>query len=186
MAKFKQVPQSFMFRKLVKYCRNMVKNFDSDCRDNDFFDVVRNCFDHDKAVELIEAAYTPAELEEMRHAKSRVCRLDLSDSLDDVLCALWNNEGSRDKCRAVLDAAREYMEADCEDRGEDVVGRRFAELAPVADLRELGREMEASLDDDATPWIRDGRTQSERRATENDRLRTRRRSHRRSEERRVE
>jgi hypothetical protein len=65
MAKFKQVPQSFMFRKLVKYCRNMVKNFDSDCRDNDFFDVVRNCFDHDKAVELIEAAYSPKELEDI-------------------------------------------------------------------------------------------------------------------------
>ena len=75
MAKFKQVPQSFMFRKLVKYCRNMVKNFDSDCRDNDFFDVVRNCFDHDKAVELIEAAYSPKELEEMSKAKSRSCRL---------------------------------------------------------------------------------------------------------------
>ena len=43
MAKFKQVPQSFMFRKLVKYSRNMVKNFDGDCRDSDFFDVVRNC-----------------------------------------------------------------------------------------------------------------------------------------------
>ena len=75
MAKFKQVPQSFMFRKLVKYCRNMVKNFDSDCRDNDFFDVVRNCFDHDKAVELIEAAYSPKELEENPRARSAKLRI---------------------------------------------------------------------------------------------------------------
>ena len=137
MAKFKQVPQSFMFRKLVKYCRNMVKNFDSDCRDNDFFDVVRNCFDHDKAVELIEAAYAPAELEEMRHAKSRTCRLDLSDSLDDVFCALWNTEGSRVKCRAVLDAAREYMESECAGKAEDVVARRFAEIKRVLKLSDL-------------------------------------------------
>ena len=104
MAKFKQVPQSFMFRKLVKFTGNMVKNFDSDCRDNDFFDVVRNCFDHDKAVELIEAAYSPKELEEMSKAKSRSCRLDLSDPLDEVFCALWNTPGSRGKCRAVLEA----------------------------------------------------------------------------------
>ena len=107
MAKFKQVPQTFLFRKLLKYWGNMVKNYSEDCRDDDFFDVVRNCFDHDKAVELIEAAYSPRELDAMAHSRSRSSRLDLSDTLDDVFCALWNNEGTRDKCRAVLDAARE-------------------------------------------------------------------------------
>ena len=75
MAKFKQIPQNFLFRKLVRSSRNMVHNYNDDCRDSSFFDVVRNCFDHDKAVELIEAAYTPAELEEMRHAKSRTCQI---------------------------------------------------------------------------------------------------------------
>ena len=141
MAKFKQVPQNFLFRKLMKYWGNMVQNYKDDCRDDDFFDIVRNCFDHDKAVELIEAAYTPAELEEMRHAKSRTCRLDLSDSLDDVFCALWNNEESRDKCRAVLDAAREYMEADWATKGEDILERRFAELQRVLKLNDLEAEL---------------------------------------------
>ena len=141
MAKFKQVPQSFMFRKLVKYCRNMVKNFDSDCRDNDFFDVVRNCFDHDKAVELIEAAYTAKELEEMSKAKSRSCRLDLSDTLDDVFCALWNTPGSRGKCRAVLEAVFESMESDCSDGSRDMIARRFAELKRVLKLNDLEMEI---------------------------------------------
>ena len=36
MAKFKQIPQNFMFRKLLKYWGNMVCNYDDDCRDNDF------------------------------------------------------------------------------------------------------------------------------------------------------
>ena len=137
MAKFKQVPQNYLFHKLLKYWGNMVKNYNEDCRDDDFFDVMRNCFDHDKAVELIEAAYTPAELEEMKHAKSRACRLDLEDALDDVFCALWNNEDTRDKCRAVLDAAREYMEADSAEKGADIVERRFAELARVLKLSAL-------------------------------------------------
>lgn len=141
MAKFKQVPQSFMFRKLVKYCRNMVKNFDSDCRDNDFFDVVRNCFDHDKAVELIEAAYSPKELEEMSKAKSRSCRLDLSDPLDEVFCALWNTPGSRGKCRAVLEAVFESMESDCSDGSRDMIARRFAELKRVLKLNDLEMEI---------------------------------------------
>lgn len=137
MAKFKQVKQNYLFRRLLKYWGNMVKNYDQDCRDNDFFDVVRNCFDHDRAVELIEAAYTPAELEEMRHAKSRAARLDLEETLDDVFFALWNNEDSRNKCRAVLDAAREYMESDGAESGEDIVARRFAELVRVLKLDEL-------------------------------------------------
>ena len=141
MAKFKQVPQSFMFRKLVKYSRNMVKNFDSDCRDNDFFDVVRNCFDHDKAVELIEAAYSAKELEEMSKAKSRSCRLDLSDPLDEVFCALWNTPGSRGKCRAVLEAVFESMESDCSDGSRDMIARRFAELKRVLKLNDLEMEI---------------------------------------------
>ena len=112
MAKFKNVPQVYLFHKLLKYWGNMVKNYDGDCRDEDFFDVVRNCFDHEKAVELIEAAYSKYELEKMKHAVSRSCRVDLSDGLDNVFNALWNNERKRDKCRAVLDAIRESMEKD--------------------------------------------------------------------------
>ena len=137
MAKFKQVPQNFLFRKLLKYWGNMVQNYKDDCRDDDFFDIMRNCFDYDKGVELIEAAYTPEELEEMKHAKSRACRLDLEDALDDVFCALWNNEETRDKCRAVLDAAREYMEVDSAEKGADIVSRRFAELVRVLKLNAL-------------------------------------------------
>ena len=141
MAKFKQIPQTFLYRNLLKYWGNMVDNFTGDCRDDDFFDVMRNCFDHDKAVELIEVAYTPAELEEMRNVRARACRVDLSDSLDDVFFALWNNEGSRDKCKEVLVAARQYMKAECADNGEDIVARRFAELKRVLKLGELEFEI---------------------------------------------
>ena len=137
MAGFKQIPQNFLFHKLLNYWGNMVRNYRDDCRDDDFFDVVRNCFDHDKAVELIEAAFSPAEITVMSRSKSRCNRLDLSDPLDDVFNALWNHEGSRDKCRAVLDAIREYMLADSNERGPDVVEKRFADLKRVLKLDEL-------------------------------------------------
>ena len=140
MAKFKQVPQTFLYRKLLGFWGNMVKNYRDDCRDDDFFDIARNCFDHDKAIELIEVAYTEKELEEMRHAKSRGNRLDFSDSLDDVLCALWNHERTRDKCRAVLDAMREYMLADA-GASKDIVETRFAELKRVLKLDDLESEI---------------------------------------------
>ena len=141
MARFKQVPQNFLFRKLLGFWGNMVKNFSDDCRDDNFFDVVRNCFSHDAAVELIELAYTPAELKEMKDAKSRCCRLDLSDSLEEVFNAIWNHDGKRDKCREVLYAIRDYMLADIRVRGADSVERRFTDLARVLKLDELEREI---------------------------------------------
>ena len=141
MAKFKQVPQTFLFRKLMEYWGNVVQNFRDDCRDDDFFDIIRNCFDHNRAVELIEAAYTPQELEEMQKARLRSDRLDLSDPLDDVFQSLWNYEKSREKCRIVLDAIREYMVADCEKAGEDVVEKRFGELKTALKLSDLEAEI---------------------------------------------
>ena len=138
MAKFKQIPQNYLFRALLKYWGNMVRNFNEDCRDDDFFDVVRNCFDHDRAVELIEVAYTEQEIEEMRRAKSRCNRLDLSDSMDDVFTVLWNHDGSRKKCRAVLDAIRKYMLADSDKQGDgDIVVQRFSVLKRIMKLDEL-------------------------------------------------
>ena len=143
MAKFKQIPQNFLYRKLIKHCGNMVRNYCDDCRDDDFFNVVRNCFDHDRAVELIELAYTPEELEEMRNSKSRNMRLDLTDPLDDVFNALWNHEKTRDKCRTVLGAIFEYMLAESDDvkKGSDVVEKRFADLKRVLKLNDLETEI---------------------------------------------
>ena len=40
MARFKQIPQTFLYRQLLKHWGNMVGNYKDDCRDDDFFDVV--------------------------------------------------------------------------------------------------------------------------------------------------
>ena len=141
MAKFKQISQNYLFRKLLKCWGNMVRNHDGNCRDDDFFAVVRNCFAHDKAIELIKAAYTDKEIDVMAHARSRNERLDFSDPIDDVFCALWNNEPARGKCRIVLDAVREYMEKGCVVSADDVVEKRFAELQRVLKLDALELEI---------------------------------------------
>lgn len=112
-----------------------------DCQDDGFFEIIRNCFDHDKAVEIIEAAYTSRELEEMRHSKLRASRLDLTDSLDGVFQVLWNHKRTRGKCRIVLDSIHEYMVADCEKGGADSVEKRFNELKRVLNLTELEAEI---------------------------------------------
>ena len=137
MAKFKQVPQAFLFNKLLTFFGNMVANYRDEVRDDDFFDVVRNCFDHDKAVELIEAAYTEDEIEQMKNSRSRRGRLDLSDSLDSVFAALWNNEKAREKCRIVLDSIVDYMRADNGKVKDETIEKRFLELKRVLKLDNL-------------------------------------------------
>jgi SpoVK/Ycf46/Vps4 family AAA+-type ATPase len=137
MAKFKQVPQSFLFDRLLVFFENMVANYRAEVRDDDFFDVVRNCFDHDKAVELIEVAYTEEELEELKNSRSRRGRLDLSDSLDSIFSVLWNNEKSREKCRVVLNAIIDCMRADNKKVKDETIEKRFLELKRILKLSDL-------------------------------------------------
>ena len=127
----------------------MVRNYGENCRDDDFFAVANINFDHDQGVELIQVAYTAKELEEMKKEKARYARLDFSDTLDDVLQVLWNHEDSRDKCREVLDAMLSYMRADLradmrahmDEKGPDLVEKRFAELTRALKLDDLEAEI---------------------------------------------
>jgi len=138
MSTFKHVPQKFLFGKLVQFWLNMVKNYRGDVQDDDFFDIVRNCFDHDKAIELVEAAYSRTEIESMRKSRARSSRLDLSDSLDDVFQALWNHDEGRDKCRIVLESIGEYMISDCgRSRKSETLETRFSEIGRVLNLNAL-------------------------------------------------
>ncbi len=141
MAKFKNIEQNFLYGKILKYWGNMVKNYDGDCNDDDFFAIVRNCLDHDKGVELVETAYTADEIETMKQSRARNRRLDFSDPLDDILSVLWNNVSGRRKCRAVLDAMRTYLEADAGNAKDDIVSKRIAEIACALKLTELEKEV---------------------------------------------
>lgn len=141
MAKFKTVPQTFLFRKMLEFWGNLVRNYDGDCRDEDFFDVVRNCFDHGKALELIGDAYTTKELEAMQTARARNDRLDFNDSLDEIFRVIWNFKAGRERCRIVLDSIRGYLEAECGRASDDPLEKRFRELRRILKLSELETEI---------------------------------------------
>lgn len=141
MARFKQMPQNFLFHKLVEYWRNTVKNYRDGCNTSDFFDVVNNCFDHDRGVELIESAFTVMEIDYMQNSRARGSRLDLADSLNDIFRAIWNHEGMRKKCRFVLDAICDFMVADCGGSKSDIVEKRFSDLKRVLRLDDIEVEI---------------------------------------------
>ena len=137
MSKYTEKQETFIFRKCLEYFGNMVRNYNCGCEDSDFFGALDAHFDHDTAVELIVAAYTREELKEMENARSRRERLDLSDDLDDVFTALWNNEDSRRKCREVVLSAIDYMLAKCPQPEDDAMEARLGCLRRTLGLSGL-------------------------------------------------
>lgn len=141
MAKFRQVPRTFLFKALVRYFRNMVNNYNEVCKDDDFFEVVeRNC-DHDKAVELVTLVYSEEELGEMSNGRRFHRNFDLDDSLGEVFQTLWNDSRRRNKCRAVLNSICDYLLAIRKDGKGDAMEGRFRELKRILRLSDLEGEI---------------------------------------------
>ena len=143
MAKFKRVIQSYLFTKVTEYFGNLVKNWDGEVKDNDMFDIVASCFDHDKAVELIRVAIDVNELEELNKDRYRRDRIDLSDGLAQVFQGLWNKDRYRDKCKIVLGEIVAMMLADAENKKpeKEPLARRFKELQALLKLDDLETDL---------------------------------------------
>ena len=137
MARYKHIEQTFMFRRLLEFWGNMVENYDDVCRDHDFFEVADRCFDRGKSIDLIKTAYTKEELDSIANGVGSRRGLDFNDGLGDVFSVLWNSEGSRKKCRVVLDTMRRYVMSEISCKTNEAVERRFAELKRSLKLSDL-------------------------------------------------
>ena len=126
MARFKQVPQHYVLDKVMEYWLNMVRNYREDVHDNDFFDILRRSYSHERAIRLVESAYTKDELKKMEKARRRWSRLDLPDGLECVFTALWNNAPSRRTADRRLSSAsrREGLNHEIDERPERCGVRR--------------------------------------------------------------
>ena len=137
MARYKQVEQTFMLRRILEFWGNMVENFDDDCRDHDFFEVADRCFDRKKSMDLIRTAYTKKELDSISNGVGRRRELDFNDTLGGLFYVFWNSEGSREKCREVLNTMRRYVMEGLTRKTNEAVERRFAELKRSLKLNDL-------------------------------------------------
>jgi len=104
-------PSADLFLRTVQCFRNMVRNLDADVLDKGFFRIISDNLPHDKGVALIQMAFTYAEIFDMYSNKLRYTRLRLSNRLDSVLMAIWNNGKYRETCRIVIDVMADYIEA---------------------------------------------------------------------------
>ena len=143
MARFKQVPHHYLLGKLMEYWRNIVRNYNGDVRDSDFFDIIGNRCPHERALKLIKGVYSRNELMEMEKSRSRLCRLNLSDDLESIFQSLWNHKSARAKCKAVLEGVY-----DCIVKGNgrrtrrpEAIEERFAEIKRLLKLSDLEKEI---------------------------------------------
>ena len=104
-------PQTDLFLRTVQCFRNMVRNLDADVLDKGFFRIISDNLPHDKGVVLIQTAFSYEEIFDMYSKKPRHARLRLSNSLDKVLTAIWNNGKYRETCRIVIDVMADYIQA---------------------------------------------------------------------------
>ena len=133
----------YVLDKVMAYWLNMVRNYREDVHDNDFFDILCRSYSHERAIRLVESAYTKDELKKMEKARRRWSRLDLSDGLECVFTALWNDAPTRDKCRGVLERIHdEIVSGGRKRRGEaDPVEMRIAEVRRLLKLTDLETEI---------------------------------------------
>ena len=137
MTRSKDIEQAFLSSMLLKFWGNMVENYNDDCRIDDFFEVANRCFDRRKSVDLIRTTYTKEELDSISNGVGSCPELDFNDTLGGVFYILWNSEGSRGKCRAVLGAMRRHAMSETPRKTDGVAERRFSELKRSFKLSDL-------------------------------------------------
>ena len=137
MTRSKDIEQAFLSSMLLKFWGNMVENYNDDCRIDDFFEVANRCFDRRKSVDLIRTTYTKEELDSISNGVGSCPELDFNDTLGGVFYILWNSEGSRGKCRAVLGAMRRHAMSEMPHKTDGVAERRFSELKSSFKLSDL-------------------------------------------------
>ncbi len=142
MAKFKQVKQNFLERKVCEFWTNMVKNADEEVRDSDFFAIIANALPHDKVVGLVQAAFEDGELDEMAEARFRRARLDFDDCAAEILTCLWNNRKYTRKTKLVLQSISEiFMKNVGKPNARETFRKRVDDLQRVLKLTDLEREI---------------------------------------------
>lgn len=141
MAKFMQVPQTFLFRKYLGFWGNLLRNYDGECQDGVFFAPVLNSFDRRMAVRLLLDAFTEQELAKLGAVQMAHGRFEPCGPLNEIFRLVWNDEDGRGRLRVVLDAIRDYLEHVCGTVEENAIERRFGDLKRVLKLSDLEGEI---------------------------------------------
>ena len=140
MAPFREVPQHFILSHITTFWRNLVRNYDGNVADSDFFEVAARYYGHPRALRLIRLAYTERELASFQSGHLGV-KLDLEDPINHIFKTLWNFPTARAKCRLLLLEIADYLLAELDEKyreaNADPLTERFDSLRDLFHLSEV-------------------------------------------------
>ena len=100
MARYKNITRTATVRYASKYWWNVVRNYDEEVYDQDFFDIVAYNLKRDEVAAIIGGNFGEKELKPLKEAKSDKLELDW-DCVGFMLKRIWNEKPLRKGCRAV-------------------------------------------------------------------------------------
>ena len=127
--------------KLLTFWGNLVQNYDGNIKDSSFLEILCLSVEHDKAIELIDLAFSDNEIERLKNVPMHRNRLDFSDTLDDIFYALWNNERANKKCRIILENLKDYLLAIEPPKKLEPIEKRFNDIKHIMRLSDLESEI---------------------------------------------
>ena len=141
MARYKNITRSAAVSYALKYWWNMVKNYDGQVYDQDFFDIVAYNLNRDEVASIIAGNFREKELKPLKEAKSDKLELD-RDCVGFMLKRIWNEKPLRKGCRDVLRIMRERILRKLVAREEDVrFERRFRALCKFMALDKVESDL---------------------------------------------
>ena len=134
MARYKNITRTATVRYALKYWWNVVRNYDKEVYDQDFFDIVAYNLKRDEVAAIIGGNFGEKELKPLKEAKSDKLELD-RDCVGFMLKRIWNEKPLRKGCRAVLKIMRDRILRKQVAGEEDVCfERRFRKLCKFMGL----------------------------------------------------
>ena len=108
MARYKNIRRTASVRHAVRFWWNIVRNYDGQVYDQDFFDIVAYNLRRDEVAAIIRGNFSEKELRPLVNAKEDQLELD-RDSAVFMLKRIWNEKPLRKGCRAVLKIMRDRI-----------------------------------------------------------------------------
>jgi len=128
MARYKNIRRTASVRYAVRFWWNIVRNYDGQVYDQDFFDIVAYNLRRDEAAAIIRGNFSEKELRPLVNAKEDQLELD-RDSSAFMLKRIWNEKPLRKGCRVVLKIMRDRILRKLVPGDEDArFERRFSAL----------------------------------------------------------
>ena len=140
MARFYEVPCSFLKQQQLRFFFNMIRNYQKEGTDRDFFDLVLTCYRAADVMEILWVAFA----ERAMHQRLEEAEVKLErDNVHLTLQKLWNCPSTREVCRVVIEeiVTQTLNALSGKEVDEDPVKQRLEALCALLKLDELERDI---------------------------------------------